>query len=246
MQRPAAVFVGSSSENKDLCGYLQAGLEAAVECEVTPWSSGVFRASSYTLESLVDSARGSDFAVLIVTPDDMVTSRGGEPTAAARDNVIFELGLFMGALGRNRTFIIADRAGVKLPSDLDGLTWLPYQRRTDGNQHAAMNTAVLGIAKEIRDRGLRDIDRPRTPSGASEEARLQREIQRLTTSVEAQGWRVRTASETTLRLVSRKGRRFTLSLEEDPRVTRERLRDFVRELRGHGLRVNQSLQRPVR
>ena len=45
----------------------------------------------------------TDFAVLVLTPDDITLSRG-TTIASPRDNAIFELGLFMGTNGRNRTF----------------------------------------------------------------------------------------------------------------------------------------------
>lgn len=68
----------------------------------------------------------SDFAVLVLTPDDTVTSRRLEQPAP-RDNCIFELGLFMGALGRNRTYIVKPRdSDIKIPTDLLGLTPLTY------------------------------------------------------------------------------------------------------------------------
>src|SRR5262249_46203633 len=54
--------------------------------------------------------------------DDFTKSRGVE-TKSPRDNLIFELGLFMGALGRRRAFPIVapgKNTAVKLPSDLLG------------------------------------------------------------------------------------------------------------------------------
>jgi Predicted nucleotide-binding protein containing TIR -like domain len=68
----------------------------------------------------------SDFAVLVLTPDDQVISRE-KWCSAPRDNAVFELGLFMGALSRSRTFLLTP-SGVemKIPSDLLGLTPLSY------------------------------------------------------------------------------------------------------------------------
>ena len=47
----------------------------------------------------------ADFAAFIISPDDTVISRDAE-NLAPRDNVIFELGLFMGVLNRQRVFLI--------------------------------------------------------------------------------------------------------------------------------------------
>ena len=100
--RPS-VFVGSSSEGLPIAKYVQVLLDR--ECEVEIWSQGVFGLTQGTLESLVLALDHFDFAVLVLTPDDLRVQRG-EETRVARDNVIFELGLFIGRLGRDRTFIL--------------------------------------------------------------------------------------------------------------------------------------------
>jgi len=249
--RPA-VFIGSSNEAKLVAQYLQHGLEDAGGCDATVWSQGVFAASDYPLDSLVAAARAADFAALVVTPDDLVSSRGSD-SLAPRDNVIFEVGLFMGVLGRQRTYLVVEK-GVRLPSDLGGLTWLPYTRRHDGNYRAAVNTAVLGITESIRKLGPRTSDPPgvhslvrhpgRPPNGQA--AALAEELERLCANARAQGWTVRTNSATTLRLVSPRGRRHVLSRNlGDPGRDRAELRHFVSELREDGLRVNRSLRQPV-
>ena len=68
----------------------------------------MFGLSSGTLETLVSESKSYQFAILVLTPDDVVVKRG-ETTMAARDNVLFELGLFMGKLGREHTFIVCSR-----------------------------------------------------------------------------------------------------------------------------------------
>jgi preprotein translocase subunit SecD len=188
----------------------------------------------------------ADFAVLIVTGDDIIESRG-QTHATPRDNVIFELGLFMGALGRQRTFIVADQESKpRMPSDLAGLTWLPYRSRPDGNESAAVNEAVLGIKERIREFGHRE--RGQRSSGSHTEDlhrdQLEVEIERVIVAARAQGWRIRKNSETALKLESASGRRFTLTLTQ-PGRSREDLRSFAARLRANGLRVSQSVRRPV-
>ena len=61
-------------------------------------------------------------------PDDPLVEARGERKAAPRDNVIFELGLFMGALGRARSFIVRERGvDLKIPTDLLGVTSIEYE-----------------------------------------------------------------------------------------------------------------------
>jgi CRP/FNR family transcriptional regulator, cyclic AMP receptor protein len=114
------VFVGSSTESRTIVEAI------AVELShdpfiVRPWSAGVFGASHFPIDDLKRQLDESDFAVLVIGPDDKVTSRGRR-YPAPRDNIVFELGLFMGALGRERVFIAQERGkSIKVPSDLLGL-----------------------------------------------------------------------------------------------------------------------------
>ena len=118
------LFIISSSEALDIAHALRAGLDAYVFSTV--WDQGVFWASGYPLESLEQQVAESDFAVAIAEPDDIVESRGSrKPTV--RDNVLFELGLFMGKLSRHRSILIHPKTkDLKLPSDLQGLTLISY------------------------------------------------------------------------------------------------------------------------
>jgi|SRR5690348_2320236 predicted nucleotide-binding protein len=91
------------------------------------WKNGVFRASQYTLDELEAELDDSDFAIAVAQPDDVVITRETR-WPAMRDNVTFELGLFMGRLGRRRAFLMEPRdADIQLPSDLAGMTTIPYR-----------------------------------------------------------------------------------------------------------------------
>jgi len=123
--------------------------------DVELWDQDVIRLSRGTLESLVDAIPRFDFAVLVLTADDLLISRGTEQQAA-RDNVIFELGLFMGGLGRDRTFILYDRANPpKLPSDLAGVTAATFQRHASGNLQSSLGAPCTQIEQAIKFRGVR-------------------------------------------------------------------------------------------
>jgi predicted nucleotide-binding protein len=130
------VFVGSSTEGLSIAEAIQLNLDHV--CETILWSQGVFGLGRGTLEELVREAATVDFAVLVLTPDDLVTKRekGGQQP---RDNVLFELGLFMGKLGCDRTFIVHERRRpLDLPTDLAGITPAMFTRRADNNMQAAL------------------------------------------------------------------------------------------------------------
>jgi hypothetical protein len=153
MKRRPYVFVGSSVEGLDIAKAIQANLDFA--CETHIWSQGLFGLSEGTLETLVNSLERFDFAILALTGDDLTLSRGSEQRSA-RDNVLFETGLFVGGLGKERVFLVADRsAELKLPSDLAGITPATFNPPTSGTVQSALGAACTAIETQIRKLGLR-------------------------------------------------------------------------------------------
>jgi hypothetical protein len=152
MSKPS-VFVGSSTEGLEFARAIRGRL--VNDAEVTLWDEGFFTIGSTFIETLVNSLSRFDFAILLLTADDWVHSRNDEKFGP-RDNVIFELGLFMGRLGRSRTFIVHESgAKIKLPTDLSGLTTAQYHWPRDDNNHdAAVGYACDSIRKIIRDLGF--------------------------------------------------------------------------------------------
>ena len=103
-------------------------------------------------ESLETQLDQSDFAIAIGQPDDVTLSRG-ESTASPRDNVIFELGFFMGRLGRHRSFLLEPHGEqVKLPSDLSGINVVTY-RYDKKDLAAAIGPACNRIREIIKELG---------------------------------------------------------------------------------------------
>ncbi len=101
------------------------------------------------------NAESVDFAIFVLTPDDTGIIRG-ENKNIARDNVLFELGLFIGTLGKERCFIIKPRdIELYLPTDLLGLTSADYDgNRTDNDLHSAVNAPCAIIKKSLSNLGL--------------------------------------------------------------------------------------------
>ncbi|MGH3934432.1 MAG: TIR domain-containing protein [Pseudonocardiaceae bacterium] len=153
MSRPA-LFVGSSSEGLRIAQAVQVCLDSV--CEVELWTQGVFGLMQGTLESLVMALSRFDFAILVLTADDLTISRDME-NAAARDNVLFELGLFIGSLGRDRTFMIYDRTDPPaLPSDLAGITAATFAPHATRNLVAALGAPCAKIQSGIERLGVRE------------------------------------------------------------------------------------------
>lgn len=71
------------------------------------------------------------FAVVLLSPDDIAHAAAGLPNQQnrprARQNVIFELGFFIGKLGRKRVAALYKQAtDFDLPSDYSGVLYIPY------------------------------------------------------------------------------------------------------------------------
>ena len=125
------VFIGSSSEGERVAECIFRYLS---RLQVVPklWSKGMFEASKTTIEELVRAAGESDFAVIVLTPDDITASRR-KRKVSPRDNVIFELGLFMGAISKERTYVLSPaNTEMKIPTDLLGITMIHYRHRGSG------------------------------------------------------------------------------------------------------------------
>lgn len=173
VRKKPRVFVGSSSEGHPVARALQVELELDHSVEVTIWSQGVFGLSRGTLEDLVGACREFDFAVLVLTADDMSEKRGVRGNSA-RDNVLFELGLFMGALGRHRTFIVCCHDDhLQLPSDLAGVTLAEFARRSDGLLRGALGAPATLIQEAIRQVTKSKQKRSGLRGGAVDQSRLE-------------------------------------------------------------------------
>ncbi|MBI3416511.1 MAG: nucleotide-binding protein [Verrucomicrobia bacterium] len=150
--RPS-IFIGSSKEGLPIAEAIQLGLDH--DCQVTIWSQGVFGLSRGTLETLAEAVNRFDFAILILTPDDLTLSRD-QATPSPRDNVVMELGMFIGAIGRRRSFIVHDRTKeIKLPTDLAGITPATFAPHDDNNLIAAVGPVCTQLKQAVKELGIR-------------------------------------------------------------------------------------------
>ena len=104
------------------------------------------------LEKLEKNRDLTTYAIVLLSPDDVGYSQKDGKDAArprARQNVILELGMMIGTLGRGRVAVL-HQGNVEMPSDIQGLVYITYERN-----HA--DSANLRLARELRHAGF-DID----------------------------------------------------------------------------------------
>jgi hypothetical protein len=144
------IFIGSSTEKLDIAYLIQENLEHDANCTV--WTQGIFQLSSNAIDDLINALDNFDFAIMIFTPDDISLIRNSN-YLTVRDNVIFELGLFIGKLGKEKVFFIIPQAedNFHLPTDLTGVTGGTYNsKREDGNIKAALGPFCNQVRGQIK------------------------------------------------------------------------------------------------
>jgi predicted nucleotide-binding protein len=98
------------------------------------------------IEAIFHHLERSDFVIVLLTADDEGhrIGRTEEKKSRARQNVVLELGIALGLLGRNRLLILY-RRGVELPSDLQGLHYVEI---------GSLGDAKLKILAELKAAGI--------------------------------------------------------------------------------------------
>ncbi|MFK0570876.1 TIR domain-containing protein [Endozoicomonas sp.] len=154
------VFIASSVEGLDIAYPIQGNIQH--DADVTVWSQGVFSLSDTSLDSLINILDASDFGIFVFSPDDEVKMRGNV-SDSVRDNVLFELGLFIGRLGKRRCFIVKpDNINMHIPSDLIGVTPATYSGERDISEiSASLGPACHEIRRAMKTHGCLDSSEPK-------------------------------------------------------------------------------------
>jgi predicted nucleotide-binding protein len=98
-----------------------------------------------TIVEKFEAHAGVGFAVILLTSDDIGGPVGGQQQPRARQNVILELGFFIGRLGRARVCALK-AANVELPSDILGIVWTPFDEGGAWKQGLAKELLAAGYA----------------------------------------------------------------------------------------------------
>jgi len=143
------LFIGCSSKRLPIARALGRLLAGSVDVAV--WEDAPeFAIGESILDGLIKVGKAYDFAILIFGQDD-VTMMGGVEIPTVRDNVIFELGLFMGHMGKGRAFWL-NASGARaayLSSDLAGIIHLEFQE-PDTTDPAALTASLAAACVRIQ------------------------------------------------------------------------------------------------
>jgi hypothetical protein len=183
----ARIFVGCATGPADLDVHVADKMQTLAARQVPPinleacsWQY-TFKSGDMAYERLLECVDKYEFGVFIFTPDDRI-ERKGEKGAITRDNVIFELGLWAGAHGRDHAHVLrADTSDLNLLflTDLDGFVtepfaWTEPQRlQSLGAATDRLFTAIVGIARRENRRSEDFHGQMMTERGAAELLLLQ-------------------------------------------------------------------------
>ena len=118
----------------------------------TLWTQGVFRAGRSAYDSFANEVDKHAYGIFVLTPDDMLVSRGKE-FEVPRMNAVFELGYFAAKHGIHRAFLLMPRGhSANYLSDLAGIQPVDFDldRFRSGEREAALGAAVGAIESAIR------------------------------------------------------------------------------------------------
>jgi Predicted nucleotide-binding protein containing TIR-like domain len=154
------IFVASSGRTLVLADKLRDELNTQFS-KVTLWDEASRARPGLTVIEWLESLQNQyDFAIILLTKDDLLSLKDHQ-TLKARDNCIFEAGLFMSALGRKRCFLVNSVNQNDLPSDLAGIISMPFQEPPNLQEREACNEAIIRVAGRLKD--IVQRDGPRVP-----------------------------------------------------------------------------------
>jgi len=161
MSKKQRVFVASSSEQVRVAREVASALNESKLLDAHAWEEDVFEFSASFIESLEKELDRADFAVVILTADDAAKVRK-KAVNLPRDNVIFELGLFIGRLERPRCFFfIEKRSKTKIATDLSGVCAVEFDRKADPARPGSLN--LMSQVEKVKEQML-DMDERYKPS----------------------------------------------------------------------------------
>lgn len=97
-----------------------------------------------TIMEKIEAHGGVGFAVILLTPDDEGNAKGHSPQPRARQNVLLELGYFIGRLGRDRVCALK-RGEIEIPSDFVGVVYETFDANGAWKMTLARELKALGF-----------------------------------------------------------------------------------------------------
>lgn len=95
------------------------------------------------IDKLIEETNDACYAIALLSPDDV-----GENGKRARQNVILEIGYFLGKLGKERVRLLV-KENIEIPSDLHGIIYEPFDTAGNWRMKLLKEMQAVGIALDI-------------------------------------------------------------------------------------------------
>jgi hypothetical protein len=170
------IFIASSEITSDFATMLRDELNKKGYCEANTWKDAIAAAAGAQgkLELLDKWVKEYDYAVIIFSKADMLVKDSGEDPKS-RDDCVFEAGLFMAAIGRNRCVLLSSVEKNELPSDLGGINLLRFTEPGDFGNFEQCRPAIQAAAAFILPWVQKDMGRGVANRPLSHDALLKRQ-----------------------------------------------------------------------
>lgn len=146
--KPPKVFVVHGRD-----GWAEVAVEALLrKLDLMPIILHRVAGAGSTIIELLEEHSNVDFAVVLLTPDDRgyLAEEPGNAMARARQNVVLELGYFVGKVGRARVCVLA-KSGIELPSDILGVKYVSLD---DGGWELELAKSMVAANMDVDTRRL--------------------------------------------------------------------------------------------
>jgi hypothetical protein len=155
MKKPR-LFIASSTEGLAVAEEIQANFHDQPEqkFDIHLWNQDIFLAGNNIIDALIDETKRCDFAIFVFSPDDIIKIK--EHTfEAPRDNVVFELGLFIGSLGKECCYVVKPKNNnnFRILTDYLGVVTTNYDIDLFHNNPKG---SIIALCKDIRN-ALTDV-----------------------------------------------------------------------------------------
>ncbi len=141
------IFIGSSTSGVPVAEKVKTNLSVIGDCFI--WNEpNIWEPNRSTFENLLRMVSYFDFGVFVATADDL-TLTNDKIVIEPRDNLILEMALFCGAMGRDKSFLLVED-GIKLPTDFSGIYMPRFKKLEDNTIKSACDEYSSKIEEHYR------------------------------------------------------------------------------------------------
>lgn len=144
------IFIASSERAHTFAKMIRTSVNDDEHYSAETWKDALSSSGAQSkIEALEAWVKIYDYAIIIFTKADLLSKEAGNDSRS-RDDCVFEAGLFMALLGRQRCMLLSSVETSDLPSDLGGITLMRFKEPDDLANYDKCRQAVDAAAEAIQ------------------------------------------------------------------------------------------------